>query len=648
MSMSEEVAKEAGLVLAARFSLFTGDLDTASAIAQRLLQSCRGNPSTPFELEAQTIDCWTAVQEAQTQVAEASRTQQGHERVPFERLLSTTVFRKLQAVDDLLRGRAEQFDVDMLMLHATSRSLLGAGQDEILGIYNQMIAAHAWFVPAFTAKAAVLAKIGDWEHCLDAAQRALDTERDNFDALTIIAVHAFTQESQAHDALSKFEDVVKGFAEKEASSVTLAVDTASLFSSICARQPRALQMCAELLKKTKKHARDDEELARLLVQLGRVHLLQGILAYESAMGVFREASQLDPNSVEALEGMIMCQAFEGLFDDAEAQIELLAVMHSAEELSCDYHYLKAMLAKHQASLRDRSGDEHEHLRCLTLCRQKFFEKVNYAPDHLALSAVGSVVSARFCPFNYLIALNSDFMMRLAVDYLTYTDSGSITLNLFGQAAGQLGAAEAAAQHGAEEEGQVESVTQITGMTGAGMTMIGGATLASPTRLTKAGKGSRSSSAQSAAPQQQVLEMPRAVLVGLDLLNRTLKQCPGMACCYVELARTYMHHSMYEEAVRTLHQCLSLNPHCSAALVYVAQVEVKRFDTPAAHRAIEQALSCDFGVRHTTLFRLVQTMVRAQQVRSLCPSPRLSSLFPRTHFSSLPPFSLTQTVLRQPC
>ncbi len=615
LNVSEEVAKEAGLVLSARFSLFTGDLDTASAIAQRILQNCRGNPSTPFELEAQAIDCWTAVQDAQTQIEEAGRTLHPKE-VTIDRLLSTTVYRKLQAIDDLIRGRGDQFDVDMLMLHATSRTLLGAGQEEILAIYNQMIAVHPWFVPSFTAKAAVLARIGDWEHCLDAAQRALDMEKDNFDALCIIAVHAFTQESQPHDALSKFEDVVNSFHSYEGGSVTLAIETVSLFSSICARQPRALQICVKLLEKTKKHARDDPECARLLVQLGQVHLMQGLLAYESAMNVFKEATKLDPQSVPALEGMILCQVSEGLFDDAEGQIELLAVMHSQEELSCDFHYLKALLAKHRAvedekNGRTGAGDDREHLRCLNMCRERFFERIHFTPDHLALAAgdVGGHASARFSPFNYLISLNSDFLMRMAVDYLAYTDSGSITLNLFGKPPGSEEPVSA------DTEEEMETVTQITGMTGAGMTMVGGTTLASPTRLTKAGRGSRSSvSAASQQSQQQVLEIPRAVLVGMNMLNKVLKQCPGMSCCYIELARTYMHHSMYDEAIRTLHQCLALNPHCSAALVYVAQVEVKRFNTPAANRAIEQALACDFSVRTSTLFRLVQTMVRAQQGR----------------------------------
>ena len=117
MSVAEDVAKEPGLILSARFSLYTGDLETASAISQRLLQQCRGNPSTPVELEAQTIDCWVAVQEATQQIAEYNKSQslsgEGNGGLDVERILSTSTQRKIQAIDDLVRGRGDQFDIDV-------------------------------------------------------------------------------------------------------------------------------------------------------------------------------------------------------------------------------------------------------------------------------------------------------------------------------------------------------------------------------------------------------------------------------------------------------------------------------------------------------------------------------------------------------
>ena len=51
--------------------------------------------------------------------------------------------------------------------------------------------------------------------------------------------------------------------------------------------------------------------------------------------------------------------------------------------------------------------------------------------------------------------------------------------------------------------------------------------------------------------------------------QVLRVCPGMICTYVELARCYSGLGMFDEAARVLHQCVSLQPQCSPALVAVS-------------------------------------------------------------------------------
>ena len=96
--------------------------------------------------------------------------------------------------------------------------------------------------------------------------------------------------------------------------------------------------------------------------------------------------------------------------------------------------------------------------------------------------------------------------------------------------------------------------------------------------------------------------------------QVLRYCPGMISAYVELARCYLGLGMFEEAARTLQQCLGLQPNCAPVLVALAGCEAGQFHTAAADRVLEQALACDFAVRTVSRFRLVKAIIRAQQVK----------------------------------
>jgi tetratricopeptide repeat protein 21B len=232
---------------------------------------------------------------------------------------------------------------------------------EALNALNQAIATFPAFLYALGDKALLLATAGEWDQALDTAQRLLDSSpsdpsdagssSSNLDALKVIAVHAFTQESQPHDAVQKLEDLDAALATLEPSSscsVACSLELPRLFSVICCRQPRALQICVRMLEKVLKHRGGDPEVLSLL---GHIHIMQGAGMFEKAMKVFRAATKRDEGNISALKGMILCQLCEGSYEDAEAQMELLNLMHGGSEdgntglIGHEFAYLQALLIK---------------------------------------------------------------------------------------------------------------------------------------------------------------------------------------------------------------------------------------------------------------------------------------------------------------
>jgi tetratricopeptide (TPR) repeat protein len=262
----------------------------------------------------------------------------------------------------------------------------------------KVIAMFPWFVPGLTEKATLLASMSEWDQALDTAQRALDMDSDNVDALKVVAIHSFLMEAHPGDSCRKLQDFDAALQRREPSSAALLLDGARLFSRICHRLPQALEICRNMLDRAVRIKSNDGEI---IVELAHVQVLQR--QHASALRTYRDASKRRPNDPQVLEGTVFCQLVAGDVEDAEAQIELLEMMQSSpEETSAEFYYLKALMALRQikAAKSDSSAGMDKHLDLMQNCYYNFFKRYEDATQ-------GSLE-----PLRELVALDIDFLMQV--------------------------------------------------------------------------------------------------------------------------------------------------------------------------------------------------------------------------------------------
>uniref|UniRef100_A0A671SK95 Tetratricopeptide repeat protein 21B-like n=1 Tax=Sinocyclocheilus anshuiensis TaxID=1608454 RepID=A0A671SK95_9TELE len=237
---------------------------------------------------------------------------------------------------------------------------------------NQVIVSYPSFLPALVKKMKLLLTLQDWEQTVDAAQRLLQRDKNNLEALRMLALHSLCREGDVGE---------------------------------CGRAEKVLQHTHRMVERAFAQASSDSELATemgyQLVLLGRV---------KEAMKWYKTAMTLDESSISALIGIIRCQLMEGHIEDAEQQLEFLAEIQQSIGKSGELLYLRALLAVKKrrppdeaTNLLNDTVDTHFSILQGLPLSVEYFEKLNpdflleIAKEYLALSP-----AKVFPPFNCLL------------------------------------------------------------------------------------------------------------------------------------------------------------------------------------------------------------------------------------------------------
>uniref|UniRef100_A0A8D0L119 Tetratricopeptide repeat domain 21B n=1 Tax=Sphenodon punctatus TaxID=8508 RepID=A0A8D0L119_SPHPU len=251
-----------------------------------------------------------------------------------------------------LLGKAQYFEV--------RQNYSGA-----LEMVNQIIANFQYFIPAFIKKMKLQLALQDWEQAAETAQRLLQKDAFNLEAIRMEALHFLCREVNI-------------------SKVSLG----------CGRNQLILQQTQTLVERAFDLASHDAEIA---TELGYQMILQGKV--KEALKYYKTAMMLDETSVSALTGIIRCQLLEGQLEEADQQLEFLNEIQQSIGKSGEVSYLRAVLAmkkyKRQEEvinlLNDVLDTHFSSLQGLPLGVQ-YFEKLN--PDFL-LEIIRDQLN--FCP-----------------------------------------------------------------------------------------------------------------------------------------------------------------------------------------------------------------------------------------------------------
>ncbi|KAJ3295051.1 Tetratricopeptide repeat protein 21B [Borealophlyctis nickersoniae] len=261
-----------------------------------------------------------------------------------------------------------------------------------LDITAQIIVYNPTFIPAYIERMYVLLEMAAWDQVVEAAQRLVGLMPDSIDAMLAVCLNELCRDGNYRMATTYLMNLNKTLAKVEPGNAELYASVAAPFIRLAARRPNVLDQCAQLLERAISLRPD---VSSYKTELAYVQLLLGNIP--QAKDIYQSASKLDPHNPHALHGLIRCQLFNGQFDAAEEQLEILHEVQMVMGRSAEIAYLSSLLAWY------KYNDASKRMRHLK--------------DAVELQL--GVVNNGTLRLDYYVLVNPDFLLEIVRDYMDH-------------------------------------------------------------------------------------------------------------------------------------------------------------------------------------------------------------------------------------
>ncbi|ETV87514.1 hypothetical protein, variant 1 [Aphanomyces astaci] len=371
--IAEESAGDTAQLLSANFFWHIKEYPKARKILENLMGG-RIAAATPVQVKATILRGWIDL----TAEPKTKRDLELRDN-------SLSFFADVKSANDpeQLMGVAKYFDIK----RAYPKSL---------ECYDEIIVKYTWFKEALSEKALVLLKTGEWDQCVDSAERALANSSDDIDALRLLILYLLTREGRPKEASNRIRELMKALLSTEPSNPQLFYDIGRCIARISDRNHEVLSCNLCFIDQAIKLS---PENGTFRAERGYQRSLMGDFA--EAIEAYKDALKLDESNESALHGLIYCQVKLGQVDDAAQQMEFLSVIQeSIGNASADFVLLQAMLSWH------KDGDRAKQVKFLQKAVQCHMDKLK---DVMQTGDVST--------YDMMSVLNPQFLVEIATEYI---------------------------------------------------------------------------------------------------------------------------------------------------------------------------------------------------------------------------------------